>query len=209
METSDMLYNSFHLVMRWLHVIAGIAWIGHLYFFNFVNVQMQGSLDDATKKAVNPQLMPRALWWFRWGAMVTFVVGWILFIMNYMYTPGLGFGPTNFFQNAFGVTGRAWWILLGMLLGSIMWFNVWFVIWPAQKVILGGKAQPDQLPPLRARAAKFSKINTFLSGPMLFTMLAAPHLGDMNAVSLVMVILLGGGIIHLAYALSKNVGKTV
>src|ERR1043165_3411049 len=89
------LYSNLHLFFRWLHVIAGITWIGHLYFFNFLNIQLQGSLDDATKKVVNPQLMPRALWWFRWGAMVTFVVGWILFTMNYMYTPGSGFGPTR------------------------------------------------------------------------------------------------------------------
>ena len=59
------LYGIFHLFFRWLHVIAGIVWIGHLYFFNFVNIQLQGSLDDATKKVLNPQLMPRALWWFR------------------------------------------------------------------------------------------------------------------------------------------------
>ena len=75
-------YSNFHLVIRWLHVIAGITWIGHLYFFNFVNVPLQGALDDASKKAVNPQLMPRALWWFRWGAMITFLAALTLFTLT-------------------------------------------------------------------------------------------------------------------------------
>ena len=69
------LFESIHLLARWFHVIAGIIWIGHLYFFNFVNVPLQAALDDAGKKAVGPKLMPRALWWFRWGAMITFLAG--------------------------------------------------------------------------------------------------------------------------------------
>src|SRR5258705_4423555 len=115
------LYTNFQIFFRWLHVIAGITWIGHLYFFNFVNLQFQGSIDDATKKAVNPQLMPRALWWFRWGAMVTFLAGLILFTMIYMYTPGVGFGPSNVFSDSSGLTGRAIWILIGMTLSIVMW----------------------------------------------------------------------------------------
>ena len=71
----DDLYTNFQLLFRWLHVLAGIFWIGHLYFFNFVNLPLQGALDDATKEAVNPKLMPRALWWLRWGAMITFIMG--------------------------------------------------------------------------------------------------------------------------------------
>ncbi|MDE2237892.1 MAG: urate hydroxylase PuuD, partial [Elusimicrobia bacterium] len=60
---------------RWLHVISGIAWIGHLFFFNWVNVPVQSELDDQAKSLVNPKLLPRALWWFRWGAMSTFISG--------------------------------------------------------------------------------------------------------------------------------------
>src|SRR3972149_7364525 len=107
MALSD-LYSNLHLLFRWLHVIAGIVWIGHLYFFNFVNVPLQGVLDDAGKKAVNPKLMPRALWWFRWGAMITFLAGLILFTMNYMYAPGVGFGSTSPFLEAGGGWGRGW-----------------------------------------------------------------------------------------------------
>src|SRR5438477_12039865 len=81
---------------RWLHVLAGIVWIGHLYFFNFVNGPFQGKLDGPTKKIVNPQLMPRALFWFRWGAMFTLIFGLILFTMLYMYTPGFGSTPAKF-----------------------------------------------------------------------------------------------------------------
>ena len=208
MALSD-LFSNFHLLFRWLHVFAGIFWIGHLYFFNFVNIPLQGSLDDAGKKAVNPQLMPRALWWFRWGAMTTFIAGLILFTMNYMYTPGIGFGPTNLFQDAYGMTGRAVWILLGMLFGTIMWFNVWFIIWPVQKKILGGKAAAEEVPALRARAAKASRVNTFLSGPMLFGMLAGPHYGAINFVSFIVFTSIAMGLVSFAYKTSLKVGKSV
>ena len=114
---------------RWLHVYAGITWIGFLYFFNFVNVPLQASLDDAAKKAVNPQMMPRVLWWFRWGAMVTFLSGLILFTSIFFYTPGVGFGPNALLQSAEGgLADRARWIMWGMLFGSVMWFNVWRLV---------------------------------------------------------------------------------
>jgi uncharacterized membrane protein len=135
-------FTNFHLIIRWIHVWAGILWIGHLYFFNFVNIQLQGALDDAGKKAVNPKLMPRALWWFRWGAMITFIAGLILFTLNYMYVPGVGFGPSPLFSDESGLTQRAVWILLGMLFGTVMWFNVWFIIWPSQKAMLSGPRWP-------------------------------------------------------------------
>src|SRR5262245_4139466 len=129
------LYSNFEILFRWLHVIADITWIGHLYFFNFVNGPLQGKLDGPTKKIVNPQLMPRALWWFRWGAMITFLAGLTLFTMIYMYSPGRGFGPSVNFSGPDGITSRAVWILMGMTFASIMWFNVWFIIWPAQQKI--------------------------------------------------------------------------
>lgn len=92
-----------NLFFRWLHVVAGVIWIGHLYFFNFVNAHVAKTLDGPTKKAVIPQLMPRALYWFRWGAAWTFISGLMLAGLVYymgglMYegdaTPnkGLGYG---------------------------------------------------------------------------------------------------------------------
>jgi uncharacterized membrane protein len=200
-------YSNIHLLVRWLHVIAGITWIGHLYFFNFVNVPLQGALDDAAKKAVNPQLMPRALWWFRWGAMITFLAGLTLFVLTYFYTPGAGFGPTSLLMDADGMTARAMWILFGMLLGTIMWFNVWFIIWPAQKRLLTGKVPADQAPAVRKRALLASRTNTFLSAPMLFGMLAPAHYGAVSAPSLIGVIVIGVVTVWASIRASFKVGK--
>ena len=201
------MFSSVHLVIRWIHVIAGITWIGHLYFFNFVNIPFQAAIDDPTKKAANPQLILRALWWFRWGAMITFLAGLILFTMNYMYAPGAGFGPTSYFSTVDGITGRAIWIMLGMLFGIIMWFNVWFIIWPTQKAIFGGKIPADQLPAARKKAALASRINTHLSAPMLFGMLAAPHYGAFNLLTFIVILVISEATILSAYKLSLGVGK--
>jgi len=209
MALSDWFTN-ISLLVRWLHVIAGITWIGHLYFFNFVNVPLQAALDDAGKKAVNPKLMPRALWWFRWGAMITFLAGLVLFTLTYMYTPGGGFGPNNLFQDFNGhLTGRVIWILMGMLFGTIMWFNVWFIIWPAQKKMLSGQVPQDKLPAVRKRTFLASRTNTFLSGPMLFGMLAPAHYGAANGFTLVVAIILGVIAIWWAIKTSHTAGTTV
>lgn len=208
MALSD-LFSNVHLLVRWLHVIAGITWIGMLYFFNFVNVPLQGALDDAGKKAVNPKLLPRALWWFRWGAMITFLAGLVLFTLNYMYTPGVGFGPSLLFRDENGITSRAVWILLGMLLGTVMWFNVWFVIWPIQKAVLSGKVPSDKLPAVRRRALITSRVNTFLSGPMLFGMLAPAHYGAINVVTFVVFAAAAVVMIWGAITSSSKVGTSV
>ena len=204
-------FTNFSFLMRWIHVIAGIVWIGHLYFFNFVNVPLQGALDDAAKKAVNPKLMPRALWWFRWGAMITFLAGLVLFTTTYMYTPGQGFGANSNFTEVItgNLTGRAVWVLMGMLFGTIMWFNVWFVIWPAQKALLRGKVPQDQIPNVRKRALLFSRINTYLSGPMLFGMLAPAHYGAVNGVTLLVAVLVGVAVIWASINSSSKVGTSV
>ena len=200
-------YSNFHLVIRWLHVLAGITWIGHLYFFNFVNVPLQGALDDAAKKAVNPQLLPRALWWFRWGSMVTFLAGATLFVLVYFYTPGVGFGPTSLLMETGRMTDRAMWILFGMLLGTIMWFNVWGIIWPIQKGLLTGKVPAERAPMLRKRALLASRTNTFLSGPMLFGMLAPSHYGVMTGPVFLGAVALSVGVIAWAIRSSFTVGK--
>lgn len=209
MALSD-LFSNFSLLVRWIHVIAGITWIGMLYFFNFVNVPLQGALDDAAKKAVNPNLMPRALWWFRWGAMITFLAGVALFTLTYAYTPGQGFGMNQNFKDAMTghLTSRAHWILMGMVFGTIMWFNVWGIIWPAQKKLLSGKAG-DQAAALRKRALFTSRVNTFLSGPMLFGMLSPAHYGASNGVTILTAILISLATIWLAIKTSFNVGKSV
>ena len=208
MALSDF-FSNFSLLIRWLHVIAGITWIGHLYFFNFVNVPLQGALDDASKKLVNPKLMPRALWWFRWGAMITFLAGVVLFTITYMYTPGVGFGPTSTFIADGALTGRAIWILFGMGLATIMWFNVWFIIWPAQKKLLSGQVPQDKTAGVRKRALLASRLNTFLSGPMLFGMLAPAHYGASNGITLAVASILGVIAIWWAIRSSAKVGTSV
>jgi uncharacterized membrane protein len=203
------LYSNVQFLLRWIHVIAGIAWIGHLYFFNFVNAPFQGKIPAEYKKIVNPQLLLRALFWFRWGAMVTFIVGLLLFTQLYMYS-NHSFGPTQIFMDADGLTSRAIWILIGMVAGTIMWFNVWFVIWPAQKKIIKGVIDGVPAPAdLPKRATLFSKINTYLSGPMLFGMLGANHYGAINWVTAIIAIALGLFAIWWAYQIAPKVSTTV
>ena len=192
-------------VLRWFHILAGITWIGHLYFFNFVNLPFQGGLDKALKPQVNPPLILRALYFFRWGAMWTFLFGWTLFYMTYI--------QGGLFRDADGgVSDRAMWMLFGGGLGTIMWLNVWFVIWPRQKKILGamlgGPAAPAEAAP---QAALASKINTFLSGPMLWGMVAGSHaeIWPMKFATLGISLVLAGGLIHGLYATSRRVKTTL
>jgi len=190
-------------MLRWAHIASGITWIGMLYFFNFVNVPFQGKLDGPTKKMVNPELMPRALWWFRWGAMSTFVFGLVLFYVKYMKEPNL--------RNAIddSISDRALWIMTGMLLGTIMWFNVWFVIWPAQKILIKatreGQKPPEHLPP---RAKLFSRINTVLSAPMLVCMVASNNQMAFKWMQVGASFLISLLVIHLAIRASNKVGAS-
>ena len=203
------LFTNVQFLLRWIHVVAGIVWIGHLYFFNFVNIPTQGKLGADIKKAVNPELLPRALWWFRWGAMITFIAGLLLFTQLYMYNDS-GFGPSQIFTDDQGITSRAIWILIGMIFGTIMWFNVWFIIWPAQqKIIRGVRDGVPANPALPKRAALASRINVYLSGPMLFGMLGANHYGAINLVTVVVSIALGLLAAWWAYKTAPKVGTSI
>src|SRR4051812_26351777 len=105
-------------VLRWLHFFFGITWIGLLYYFNFVQGAFFAETDATTKSGAIQKLVPRALWWFRWGAMWTVVTGLlILSIRGHL-------GGMGVFASSWGVA-----ILTGMTLGLCMWYNVWFVIW--------------------------------------------------------------------------------
>ncbi len=156
---------------RWVHFMAGITWIGMLYFFNFVNVHFAKLLDADTKKKVVPELMPRALFWFRWGAMLTLLSGLFIIYWNFWVASEGGF--SGLFASSYG-----FWITFGGALGIIMWFNVWFIIWPAQKKIIGwvkAGQNPPEMAGIVKRATNTSKLNTYLSVPMLFGMGAASH----------------------------------
>jgi len=178
------------VLIRFGHIVFGIIWLGHLYFFNLVNVPFQADLDKELKPKVNPKLLLRAFWWFRWGAMYTLVFGLALFFYKYMYQ-GLFFNAETG-----GVSVRAGWIMFGMLLAIIMWFNVWFVIWPRQKLILGGMAagtpHPDAAK-LAATAGKASRFNTYASGPMLFAMIVPNNYSGWSHGGILLTLILGIG----------------
>ena len=145
---------------------------------------------------------------FRWGAMITLLSGLTLFVMNYFYLGDGNFGPTELLIDPMlgKITARAMWILFGMTLGIIMWFNVWFIIWPAQKSLLTKKVAAENIPSVRKKAALFSKINTYLSGPMLFGMLGAAHYTKMDVPVFIGVIVLGFFLIWTAYFYAGKVG---
>lgn len=189
------------MILRWFHYIFGIAWIGHLYFFNFVNVPFAKTLDADGKKKVVSQLMPRALWWFRWGATITLFTGWV-YLVGKVHMNHWGWAE---------VMGSYWgqWILTGALLGTIMWYNVWFIIWPIQKKVItavkNGTA-PDAAEVRKAFLA--SRTNTYLSLPMLFCMGAASHFPQYNALTMFVVTVVSIVITwHLVEKVAPKVGS--
>ena len=166
---TDQAFYSF--VFRWLHVLSAIMWIGLLWYFNFVQIPNMPNIPDDQKPAISKVIAPAALWWFRWGAMATVATGLILGYLNgYLESAmTLGFRGDGLPQHiAIGI---------GMWLGIVMWFNVWFVIWPNQKKALGIVKVEDSAKAASARTAMlFSRTNTLLSIPMLFSMVAAQNL---------------------------------
>jgi len=141
------------ILFRWGHVLFGITWIGLLYYFNFVQGEY---FKEASKDAlpdVKAKLATRALWWFRWAAMFTFITGIVLL----------------------GVLGKSssGFIVVGATLGTFMMLNVWLIIWPNQKVVLG--LTDGDVPSSAAKAGLASRTNTLFSAPMLMGMLASKH----------------------------------
>ncbi len=243
--------NVMQAVLRWGHVLAGILWIGHLYFFNFVNAHVAKALDGPTKKLVVPQLMPRALYWFRWGAFWTWVTGillgglinyhgkfvnedpsygnpwlWLAIVLAILI---IGFLVYNFIMKAiknvavasaiclallagvyyllanvgkFG--GRSLYIHVGVILGTMMALNVWMVIWPSQRKIIAATAAgtpPDAN--LVALAGLRSRQNTYMSVPLLFTMISnhypTMYGGQYRDICLASVIAIGFAIVWWLY----------
>jgi uncharacterized membrane protein len=153
-------------VFRWLHVIAGVMWIGMLWYFNFVQTRKMPEIPAELKPAVSKYIAPEALFWFRWGAAFTVLMGLFLAWNRGYLVQALTLGGTEGFHvPAHSMIG------LGMWLGLIMAFNVWFIIWPAQKIALG-LVEGDAAAKAAAgtRGMIFSRINTFLSIPMLVCM---------------------------------------
>ncbi len=165
--------NLIDYLFRWMHFFAGITWIGLLYYFNFVQTEYFKEAGDAKANAID-KLVPRALWWFRWGAMLTLISGLVL--AGFIETMGVGIN---------------YYITLGMVLGTLMFLNVWLIIWPNQRIVIasnrqvleGGEALPGAAA-AQGKAGLASRTNTLFSLPMLFFMGASAHLGGTGRVPL-------------------------
>jgi len=162
--------SGFLFLLRWIHFLSGITWIGILYYFNFVQTPFFAETEAPVRSGAQQKLLPRAMWWFRWGAMITFLSGWTY--LGYWWIPKRTFTDP-----------QTWIIFLGGLIASVMWFNVWFVIHPKQKIVIqnavdtaAGRPANPAAAPSGARAGLASRTNTVLSIPMLFMMGAASHL---------------------------------
>ena len=153
-------------VMRWLHVISGVMWIGLLWYFNFVQIPSMPKIPDEQKPAVSKVIAPEALFWFRWAALATVVTGLLLsYLLGYAHTALTLQQPTR----AIGI---------GMWIALVMAFNVWFIIWPNQKKALGIVTVDADAKAKAARMAMLtSRVNTMLSIPMLYCMVAQQNGG--------------------------------
>lgn len=152
METMQFV----NFLARWGHLLFGMTWIGLLYYFNFIQGGYFKAATPEALKDAKAKLAPEALWWFRWGAMFTFITGVILLA---------GLAKQDLL-NAY--------IVAGATLGTLMFLNVWLIIWPNQKIALG-LVEGGDAPAAGAKALLASRTNTLFSGPMAFFMLAGPH----------------------------------
>jgi len=164
MISLDMSWSTFF--MRWLHVLSGVMWIGLLWYFNFVQIPSMPKIPDEQKPAIGKVIAPEALFWFRWSALATVVTGLLLAAMNGYILQAL------LLQKGVHPIG------IGMWLALVMAFNVWFIIWPNQQKALGMvQVSPEEKAAAARKAMLTSRLNTMLSIPMLYCMVAQPHGG--------------------------------
>ena len=164
----DRLFWSW--LFRYFHVLAGVMWIGLLWYLNFVQIPSMPKIPDEQKPAISKVIAPTVLFWFRWAAFFTIVTGLIVATLNGYVHQALMLGIGS------GV-GKNTAICIGMWLGIIMAYNVWFVIWPNQKKALGiVECSPEDKAKAARTAMLFSRTNTLLSLPMLLSMVAAQNL---------------------------------
>ncbi len=162
-------------VIIWLHVLAGIAWIGLLYYFNFVQVPALGAAASDQGgpggAGITKYVAPRALLWFRWGAVATWLTGASYLLHMGQLDDAFALGMLGTPVNSYAMT-----IGIGAWLGTIMLFNVWVLIWPNQKKVLGiVKATADEIARAKRVAFLASRTNTLLSIPMIMSMVGAHH----------------------------------
>ena len=170
-----LVINAANSIIIWAHVLAGITWIGLLYYFNFVQVP---ALADAAGDEGGPggagitkYVAPRALWWFRWGAAFTWLTGATYLLHNGQFANAFALGMMTEGGNQYALT-----IGIGAWLGTFMLFNVWVLIWPNQKKILGMvEASADEIAKGKRIAFLASRSNTLMSIPMAMSMVGAHH----------------------------------
>ncbi len=178
---------------KWGHFLAGITWIGLLYYFNFVQTEYFKEADGGARTDAFTKLVPRALWWFRWGAMLTLLTGLIM-----LYLRGMGATVD---------------IIIGSVMAILMFLNVWLIIWPNQKILIasneqiagGGEALPEAAA-AAPKAALASRTNTLFSIPMLYFMGSSAHLPNGSMMS-EMNALIAALVIIVAIEINAIVGK--
>ena len=173
----------FNMLFRFGHILVGIAWIGLLYYFNFVQTEYFKEAEDDARKDALAKLAPRALWWFRWAAFLTFLTG--LALLHYISAK---------------ITLE---IILGATMGTLMMLNVWGIIWPNQKIVIGIKEGDAAV--AGPKAALASRTNTLLSDGMLYFMVASAHYpasGQVLGANLEMPALLAG--LAIIFAIEAN-----
>ena len=164
----DTLFWSW--LCRFIHVTVAIMWIGLLWYFNFIQIPNMSKIPDELKPAIGKVIAPAALFYFRWAALFTIISGLFLALLNGYFYDALTLSISS------GIPKHTA-IGIGMWLGIIMAFNVWFIIWPNQKKALGIiNCEPDEKIKSAKTAMVVSRLNTILSLPMIFTMIAAQNL---------------------------------
>lgn len=172
MEIAMFTQEGLVMLLRFVHFFAGVAWIGHLYYFNFVQGAFFNEIEAPVKNVAFSKLVPKALWWFRWGAMFTFISGIVMLAIQGAEL------KADFFLTPYGL-----YIWPGALMGTIMFLNVWLIIWPKQKILIanaesvlkGGAANPEAAK-VAPQALLASRTNVLFSIPLLFFMGASRHL---------------------------------
>jgi uncharacterized membrane protein len=173
MNLFDEVWGLF--MIRYLHVLSGVMWIGLLWYFNFVQIPNMSKIPDDQKPAIGKVIAPAALWWFRWAALATLVTGLVLAGWQGYILDAMTLGIVGAADDAFVLKHCA--LGIGMWMGIIMAFNVWGVIWPNQKKALGMVEVDADAKKKAARTAMlFSRTNTMLSIPMLYAMVSAQNI---------------------------------
>ena len=162
-------------IIIWAHVFAGIVWIGLLYYFNFVQVPAlaEAASDEGGPggAGISKYVAPRALLWFRWGALFTWLTGAAFLLHRGALDDAFALGMLTDPVNAYALT-----IGIGAWFGTIMLFNVWVLIWPNQKKVLGMvEATPEEIAKAKRTAFLASRTNTMLSIPLIMSMVGAGH----------------------------------